>query len=381
MRKSIRNAEYVLNNYDPTNELDLRQIEKAEKVLELYGKLETDDIQETADVEEIDNFDEYFFKIGDVLELDEGIFEVTGIDGNIVELTDTTTEETRLLDENELYNSGFAVIEEAETPKIRTVPEYDEDTAEIEELPTEEIDPYSLIGKHYIIDGREMIVDSVDSEWNSVSFADVQMFQTGYPIFRSETVDFLLEIEREERDKSDADITDIAVEEPEIIITPIFPNLRKSENPKGENFRITDENLGIGGAKEKFKNNIAAIKLLKEIENDFNRIPTKEEQEILSKYVGWGGIPQAFDKKNSSWADEYLTLKNLLSESEYDSARESTLNAHYTSPTVIKAIYEGLENLGFKSGNVLEPAMGIGNFMGFQKETIRIFALYSASGF
>jgi hypothetical protein len=125
----------------------------------------------------------------------------------------------------------------------------------------------------------------------------VQMFQTGYPIFRSETVDFLLEIEREEREKAGfgaTDITDVAVEdEPEIIITPIFPNLQKAEEsqkPKGENFRITDENLGIGGAKEKFKNNIAAIKLLKEIENNFNRIPTKEEQEILSKYVGWGGI-------------------------------------------------------------------------------------------
>ena len=141
------------------------------------------------------------------------------------------------------------------------------------------------------------------------------------------------------------------------------------------NFRITDDALGHGGAKTKYSFNVTAIRTLQAIEAE-NRLATAEEQEILSKYVGWGGIPQAFDEANSSWSDEYAELKQLLNDEEYTSARESTLNAHYTSPTVIKAIYQAIENMGFKTGNILEPACGIGNFFGLVPESMKGSKLY-----
>ena len=129
------------------------------------------------------------------------------------------------------------------------------------------------------------------------------------------------------------------------------------------NFRITDDHLGEGGAKQKYARNIAAIRTLFQLEQE-NRGATAEEQQILSQYVGWGGLPDAFDDKKDSWAKEYAELKGLLSEDEYAAARASTLNAHYTSPTVIRAIYDAVERMGFKSGNILEPSMGVGNFFG-----------------
>ena len=141
------------------------------------------------------------------------------------------------------------------------------------------------------------------------------------------------------------------------------------------NFHITDDTLGIGGAKEKFKRNIDAIRTLEKIEGE-NRIATPEEQKILSQYVGWGGLADAFDESKSAWAGEYQELKSLLSDAEYASARESTLNAHYTSPVIIRSIYEALENMGFEKGNVLEPAMGIGNFFGMLPEKMQESRLY-----
>ena len=140
-------------------------------------------------------------------------------------------------------------------------------------------------------------------------------------------------------------------------------------------FHITDDALGHGGAKTKYGYNVAAIHTLQAIEAEI-RMATAEEQEILSRYVGWGGIPQAFDADNASWVNEHAELKQLLSEDEYHSARESTLNAHYTSPTVIKAMYQAIENMGFKTGNVLEPACGIGNFFGLVPESMKDSKLY-----
>jgi len=414
----IKSAEYVINNYDPADEMDLVKIEKAEKILAQYGLFEDEseelsptpasetvavseivDTAETPTISELDEDDypDYLITEGDILELDDGIYEVVWICDGELKLKETTTDEIISTSEDELYNSGFVVVENAVLDDDITITK----VAEIAENPqSDEIDPMSLIGKHYVIDGREMIVESVNVEWNNVNFLDVQMYNSGYPISRSEKVDFLLYIEQQERENAvepEPDITDIAVEEienvPEIIITPIYPKVNGKneipETPKGENFRITDENLGVGGAKEKFKNNIAAIELLKEIERavDFHQsiscpagtrppYPNDEEKETLSRYVGWGGLSQAFDESNPQWANEYQTLKNTLSTSEYESVRESTLNAHYTSPTVIKAIYEGLENLGFKSGNVLEPATGVGNFFGMLPESMQGSKLY-----
>lgn len=140
------------------------------------------------------------------------------------------------------------------------------------------------------------------------------------------------------------------------------------------NFHIapeTEKSDGKGfAAKEKFRQNVEAIRTLEKIEGE-NRIATPEEQEILAKYVGWGGLADAFDETKTNWASEYQELKSLLSAEEYDSARESTLNAHYTSPVIIKAIYDAMERMGFSKGNILEPAMGIGNFFGMLPEKCR----------
>ena len=141
------------------------------------------------------------------------------------------------------------------------------------------------------------------------------------------------------------------------------------------NFHITDDDLGSGGPKAKFKANMEAIRLLKELEQE-QRLATPEEQEVLSRYVGWGGIPQAFEERNSAWAEEYTQLKGVLTPEEYSAARASTLNAFYTSPTVIKAMYEALDNMGLKQGNILEPSCGVGNFMGLLPESMSATNMY-----
>ena len=142
-----------------------------------------------------------------------------------------------------------------------------------------------------------------------------------------------------------------------------------------QNFRITDDDLGVGGAKTRYGWNVAAIRTLRALEAE-DRSATLQEQETLSRYVGWGGIPQAFDAQNEDWRKEYAELKALLSETEYVSARASTLNAHYTSPTVIRAIYDAVEQMGFRTGNILEPAMGVGNFFGLLPESMAGSRLY-----
>ena len=141
------------------------------------------------------------------------------------------------------------------------------------------------------------------------------------------------------------------------------------------NFRITDDHLGEGGAKQKYARNIAAIRTLFQLEQE-HRGATAEEQEVLSQYVGWGDLPDAFDPDKSNWSKEYTELKGLLSEDEYAAARSSVLNAHYTSPTVIRSIYDAVERMGFRSGNILEPSMGVGNFFGMLPDTMQDSRLY-----
>ena len=145
--------------------------------------------------------------------------------------------------------------------------------------------------------------------------------------------------------------------------------------PPAQNFHITDEHLGEGGAKAKFRMNMDAIHLLKQLEAD-GRQATPEEQQILSQYVGWGGLADAFNPDKTNWCDEYAELKNPLTPEEYEAARSSTLNAHYTSPTVIRAMYEALDRMGFETGNILEPSMGVGNFFGCLPEKMQNSRLY-----
>ena len=151
-------------------------------------------------------------------------------------------------------------------------------------------------------------------------------------------------------------------------------NAEPAPEPAG-NFRITDNHLGEGGAKQKYARNIEAIRTLFKLEQE-HRGATAEEQQVLSQYVGWGGLSDAFDPSKDNWAKEYAELKNLLSEDEYTAARSSTLNAHYTSPVVIRSIYEAVEKMGFKSGNILEPSMGVGNFFGMLPDTMADSRLY-----
>ena len=165
-----------------------------------------------------------------------------------------------------------------------------------------------------------------------------------------------------------------SVEEP-AIEKPVKQPAPKIDKSNAVNFHITDDALGAGSAKEKFRRNIEAIRTLEKVESE-NRIATRSEQQILSQYVGWGGLADAFDESKSAWAGEYQQLKELLSSQEYASARESTLNAHYTSPAIIRSIYDTLNRMGFEKGNVLEPAMGIGNFFGMLPEKMQESRLY-----
>lgn len=214
----------------------------------------------------------------------------------------------------------------------------------------------------YEIDGRRFVVDRVNLDFGTVSLQDVT-FQnaTGFPIFRSESVEFMRRlVEISEAQRSTEPPAEPTVAEPK---------------PELYNFRITDDHLGEGGAKAKFRMNMDAINLLKELEFD-GRQATPEEQVILSKYVGWGGLADAFDETKDNWKNEFAELYAALSPEEYAAARSSTLNAHYTSPTVIKAIYEAVGNMGFETGNILEPAMGVGNFFGLLPDAMQNSKLY-----
>ena len=178
-------------------------------------------------------------------------------------------------------------------------------------------------------------------------------------------------------------------EEPEVQEENIVPVFEKKKGNKirsfdihpeipisdRNQFKITNDNLGEGSPREKFNNNVEAIRVLKKCEEE-NRFATPQEQEILSKYVGWGGLPQAFDEKDSSWSNEYSILKNLLDEKEYSQARESTLTAFYTPPVVIRSMYKALENMGLKTGNILEPSCGVGNFIGMLPDSLEDCKLY-----
>ncbi len=178
-------------------------------------------------------------------------------------------------------------------------------------------------------------------------------------------------------------------EEPEVQEENIVPIFEKKKSNKIKSFdihpeiptsdrnqfKITNDNLGEGSPREKFNNNVEAIRVLKKCEEE-NRFATPQEQEILSKYVGWGGLPQAFDEKDSSWSNEYSILKNLLDEKEYSQARESTLTAFYTPPVVIRSMYKALENMGLKTGNILEPSCGVGNFIGMLPDSLEDCKLY-----
>ncbi len=267
---------------------------------------------------------------------------------------------------------------------------------------------YIPVGMELTIDGRLMKIDSVDYNAGTVSLQDMEL-RGWFPIFRSESIPFVRQFV-EEREQQTFDLTpDVPpapaepkpVPEPmeidggQITETPAQKQARRRAQeevggrvfpskiilqplrfePERHNFQITDENLGVGGEKTKYQYNVEAIRTLKQIEAE-NRLATPEEQTILSRYVGWGGISHAFEPNDPKWAKEYAELKELLTPAEYQSAQSTVLNAHYTSPTVIQAIYNAVEQMDFTPGTVLEPSMGIGNFFGMLPEKLAAAKLY-----
>jgi len=248
-----------------------------------------------------------------------------------------------------------------------------------EEVQAEE-SPDVAVGTVIDWNGRKYEVESIGEISGDVSMRDITFHSAvGFPINRIEKLhtvrEWLKEQPTQEAEQPTEQPLAPAWEQPkEIKLKSIVIDLTQPRIEK-HNYRITDDELGYGGAKAKYQMNVAAIRTLQTIESE-HRLATPEEQEILSKYVGWGGVADAFDESKDNWRTEYAELKGLLTESEYSSARESTLNAHYTSPTVIKAIYKCVANMGFTTGNVLEPACGIGNFFGLVPEAMSKSKLY-----
>ena len=210
------------------------------------------------------------------------------------------------------------------------------------------------VGDTIRLDGKDFTVETVGTL--NIQLRDPDEV---YPVARSESKENL---ERLLRQPGNIHLHNLTV------------NLTPAPEPAG-NFHITDDDLGVGGPKQKFARNIEAIRTLFKLEEE-HRGATAEEQQVLSQYVGWGGLADAFDSGKDSWAKEYVELKGLLSEDEYAAARSSTLNAHYTSPTVIHGIYDAVERMGFRSGNILEPSMGVGNFFGMLPDTMQDSRLY-----
>ena len=262
--------------------------------------------------------------------------------------------------------------------------------------------------------GDRVYIGADEYEILSIGISNVVLYDFRYPLFNREMSKEEFDRKVQENPANDhlkvkvSDIKDNTNEEPSSIeenvkeeislpiedepevqeenIVPVFEKKKSNkirsfdihpEIPTSDRnqFKITNDNLGEGSPREKFNNNVEAIRVLKKCEEE-NRFATPQEQEILSKYVGWGGLPQAFDEKDSSWSNEYSILKNLLDEKEYSQARESTLTAFYTPPVVIRSMYKALENMGLKTGNILEPSCGVGNFIGMLPDSLEDCKLY-----
>ena len=242
------------------------------------------------------------------------------------------------------------------------------------------------LGTTIHMEGRAFRVDTVNFDKDSVTLQDVALAEMRMPIFREEPLALVRELYEQEQDIpqfSDEELDELPISTVMDGKVQTFPDaaaldeaLNAEPVPEAAgNFHITDEHLGEGGAKQKYARNIAAIRTLFQLEQE-HRGATAEEQQVLSQYVGWGGLADAFDPGKDSWAKEYAELKGLLSEDEYSAARSSTLNAHYTSPTVIRGIYDAVERMGFRSGNILEPSMGVGNFFGMLPTSMADSRLY-----
>ena len=268
--------------------------------------------------------------------------------------TELTKEDEKLLDEIMATESDWYRTAE----EVEEKPQVYADKLNGSEAPAIETEQSTddLIGREIAIDNRKYLIENIGKISGDMSLRDIT-FQNnvGFPINRVEKIGYIQKLLEQEKTE--------------------LPSEEKTEAPAvpvtdRHNFRITDDAIGVGGAKEKFRNNMAAINLLHELEIE-NRLATPEEQEVLSRYVGWGGLSMAFDEHNAAWAEEFKELYASLSLEEYRAAMESTLTAFYTPPVVIRAMYGALDRLGFSQGNILEPSCGTGNFFGLLPESMQ----------
>ena len=300
-----------------------------------------------------------------------------------------------LVDEEKLDNDPFIQRVMADVEQIAA----EEQEQSNQPLSDAEYARHNLIPGEttFALDGRTFRVSKLEPDVGRVELQDVTFANAvGFPIFRVEPISVIRQhLEQEPEPPTPATepektLDEVLDEHPVSIQVngewQTFPNVKAAEEASyeeykanlrrtTENFLITDDHLGEGGPKAKFQANITALKLLKYLEETTGQA-TPEQQKILSRYVGWGGLADAFDPEKPAWAAEYAQLKELLTRSEYAAARGSTLNAHYTSPTVIKAIYEAVGRMGFETGNILEPSCGVGNFFGMLPEEMRNSRLY-----
>ena len=316
-----------------------------------------------------------YLPIGSIIKLDDRDFRVEHVNFTFKSVS---------LQDMELTKNRLPIFRNEHLPHIRELYEEQQD-ADIDLVPEKEVS-YKV--------GDEVVVDlptrTIEGTVGYIGDTDVRIDTSAHgQSWDNEVINkqqFENALRQEEPDKpelTDEELDELpisAVVDGKVQTFPDAATLDEALNAEpvpeaAGNFHITNDHLGEGGAKQKYARNIAAIRTLFQLEQE-HRGATAEEQEMLSQYVGWGGLPDAFDPDKDNWAKEYTELKGLLSEDEYAAARSSVLNAHYTSPTVIRAIYDAVEKMGFRSGNILEPSMGVGNFFGMLPDTMQDSRLY-----
>lgn len=327
----------------------------------------------------------YEYHLGDTVYIGADKYEIAGIKDNVVTLIDTKfpiLNKTMSFDEFERkvkdnYSNDHLIVKEQEENTIENKEESlaevnsDEEQQEENEQQVEQEKPYKVGQEVYLESDRKYRIDNIDLEKDTISLLDLQI---PMPIFREESIlTFENLYNQNERNFPKQDIKPNFVRtKNKIQYFVLHPEVAVEDR---NNYKITDNDLGIGTPREKFERNTAAIKVLKKCEEE-NRYATPEEQEIMSKYVGWGGLQQAFKEDDSSWSNEYKTLKELLNDEEYKNARKSVLTAFYTPPIVINSMYEILQNMGLKEANILEPSCGVGNFFGMLPTQLKECKMY-----
>ena len=314
---------------------------------------------------------EDYLPIGSIINMDGRKFRIDGVDFDKGKVS---------LQDMALADLRMPIFREEPLSVVREL--YEQQDEALDAAPEKAVD--YKVGDDVVVD---LLTRTIEGKIGYVSETDVRIDTSAQGYSWSNEVlnkqQFEDSLRRDEQELSDEELDKLPISGEVNGEWQTFPdaaaldealNAEPAPEPAG-NFHITDDDLGVGGPKQKFARNIAAIRTLFQLEQE-HRGATAEEQEVLSQYVGWGGLPDAFDPDKSNWSKEYTELKGLLSEDEYAAARSSVLNAHYTSPTVIRSIYDAVERMGFRSGNILEPSMGVGNFFGMLPDTMQDSRLY-----